>query len=253
MKSKLLILSDISGFTDCTWIKTYVDALNPYFHLTFYDSCELAGINRINVSKEEVHSQFINHGIDIAANKLKELETKEVRILAFSIGGTIAWKAGLKSLHINTLYAISSTRLRKEVKNPLCEIHLYYAEKDPFIPKDIWFESMGVEAEIIQNKQHKMYKTEAVAHRICMQIIKQNILEKICYTERVYDRINKKLSSSYSHKEIESFILAILQKTDSVFFTKTGKNYYVRNETNNIRITINSNTLRVITVDKMTK
>ncbi|MFO7657722.1 MAG: DUF3781 domain-containing protein [Bacteroidales bacterium] len=37
------------------------------------------------------------------------------------------------------------------------------------------------------------------------------------------------------------------------FFTKTGKNYYMTNTGNNIRITINSNIFRVITVDKIKK
>ena len=84
-----------------------------------------------------------------------------------------------------------------------------------------------------------------------MTVNKQKILENICYTKLVYERINKKLNVKFSKRQIEALILKVLSKTDKKFFTKTGKNYYVLNAENNIKITINSNTFRVITVDKI--
>lgn len=86
-----------------------------------------------------------------------------------------------------------------------------------------------------------------------MTRIKQKIIERLCYTDLVYERINKKLSTDISHDEIESFIDKILKKTDEKFYTKLGKNYYVTNTENDVRITINSNTFRVITVDEIKK
>ena len=80
---------------------------------------------------------------------------------------------------------------------------------------------------------------------------KQKIIEHHCYTELVYKRINKKLSSSFSNDQIEIFIKEALVSTDKMFFAKKGKNFYVTNSEKNIRITINSNTFRVITVDKI--
>ena len=84
-----------------------------------------------------------------------------------------------------------------------------------------------------------------------MHINKQEILENICYTELVYERINKKLNIQFSKKQIEVYIFKILKETDKIYFTKIGKNFYVMNTENNIRITINSNTFRIITVDKI--
>ena len=84
-----------------------------------------------------------------------------------------------------------------------------------------------------------------------MNVTKQEILESICYTELVYERINKKLNIKFSKKQIENYILEILKETDIIFFTRIGKNYYVTNSENNIRITINSNTFRIITVDRI--
>ena len=82
---------------------------------------------------------------------------------------------------------------------------------------------------------------------------KQKIIENICYTDLVYGRINKKLSTDLSNLQIELFIDKTLKMTDKKLFKKIGKNYYVTNSENNVRITINSNTFRAITVDKLIK
>lgn len=86
-----------------------------------------------------------------------------------------------------------------------------------------------------------------------MNINKQEILLNICYTELVYERINKKLNVKLSKRQIEEYISKILKETEENLFSKKGKNFYVTNTENNIRITINSNTFRVITVDKIKK
>lgn len=84
-----------------------------------------------------------------------------------------------------------------------------------------------------------------------MSINKQEILENICYTELVYERINKKLNTKFSKKQIEEFIFKFLKETEAKFYLKIGKNYYVANRKKNIKITINSNTFRIITVDRI--
>jgi len=40
-------------------------------------------------------------------------------------------------------------------------------------------------------------------------------------------------------------------ETEDKYYVKTGKNFYIRNKKYEIEITINSNTFRVITVDKI--
>ncbi|MCD4664968.1 MAG: DUF3781 domain-containing protein [Bacteroidales bacterium] len=84
-----------------------------------------------------------------------------------------------------------------------------------------------------------------------MSINKRKVLKNICYTELVYGRINKKLNIKFSKKQIEEFIFKILKETEEKFFSKIGKNLYVVNTENNITITINSNTFRIITVDRI--
>jgi hypothetical protein len=86
-----------------------------------------------------------------------------------------------------------------------------------------------------------------------MREIKARILDAYSYTELVYERINKKLNVNLSKNEVELFIAEILDNTNERDFVKRGKNYYVTNAQKNIRITINSNTFRIITVDKIKK
>ena len=82
-----------------------------------------------------------------------------------------------------------------------------------------------------------------------MNINKADILNNICYTDLVYERINLKLNKNLSKVEIEKMIFDILKNTNELQFQKIGKNIYVTNYDKNIILTINSNTCRIITVD----
>lgn len=84
-----------------------------------------------------------------------------------------------------------------------------------------------------------------------MILHKIQIIENICYTELVYGRINKKLKTNFTKSEIEKMILKILNDTEEKYYQKIGKNFYVSNSENNIKITVNSNTYRVITADRI--
>ena len=86
-----------------------------------------------------------------------------------------------------------------------------------------------------------------------MNNYKSEILRKICYTELVYGRINKKLNIELSKEKIEEFIMETISETDETKFKKIGKNIYITNNEKNIRLTINSYTNRIITVDKLNK
>ena len=82
---------------------------------------------------------------------------------------------------------------------------------------------------------------------------KNDILAKICYTELVYGRINKKLEIELSNDQIEKMISSIISETDETDFQKAGKNIYITNRFRNVRLTINAYTNRIITADKLNK
>lgn len=84
-----------------------------------------------------------------------------------------------------------------------------------------------------------------------MNNFKEVILNKICYTDLVYGRINKKLNLSLSNDAIEELIVEIIKETVASELNKIGKNIYISNHNKNIRLTINSFTNRIITADKL--
>lgn len=86
-----------------------------------------------------------------------------------------------------------------------------------------------------------------------MEDYKTEILDKICYTDLVYERINKKLNIQLSKDEIERMIYRIIEETDKEKFQKTGKNIYITNNYRDVRLTINSYTNRIITADRLNK
>lgn len=86
-----------------------------------------------------------------------------------------------------------------------------------------------------------------------MEDYKTEILNKICYTDHVYERINKKLNIQLPKVEIEKMIYEIIEETDNKKFQKIGKNIYITNNYKNVRLTINSYTNRIITADKLNK
>lgn len=86
-----------------------------------------------------------------------------------------------------------------------------------------------------------------------MKNYKKEIIDKICYTELVYRRINKKLKIDFTNDKIEELVLAIISETDEHKFIKNGKNIYITDNFRSIRLTINSYTNRIITADKLNK
>lgn len=86
-----------------------------------------------------------------------------------------------------------------------------------------------------------------------MGVTKTEILQKLCYTDLVYGRINKKLSCQLTNDEIKELIFKVITETKEEFFERKGKNVYITNCGQNIRITVNQNTFRVITVDLIAK
>ena len=171
MKPRLIILSDLFGLQKSAWKKHYIDSLKPHFDIQYYDCCELGNIDKYDFTEKTLHEQYLNSGVSLAVEKILKLEKNKVNILAFSIGGVIAWKAALQGLKIDHLFAISSTRLRHETNKPKGDIHLYFGENDYFVPEPTWFERMEIDSELFPFKDHNMYRESDFARTICKKII----------------------------------------------------------------------------------
>lgn len=174
MKPVLLILSDLWGKEKSEWTQFYTSHLSSIYTIKYYDSCELASVDKSIDREEKLHTQFVNGGIEKAVDSLVAQGHKHVDVLAFSVGGVIAWKAALSGLNINALFAVSSTRLRKETEKPNCHIQLFYGEDDPSKPEQTWYEQLELEEFIFPNSPHEMYRDKEVAKKICQEILAYN-------------------------------------------------------------------------------
>lgn len=174
-KPRLLLLSDLWGKEKSEWIIYYTSILENYFELKYYDCCDLGTINKSSYSEESLHHQFINGGIEKAVANLLQEEKEFISVLAFSIGGLIAWKAGLIGLKILNLYAISSTRLRYESEKPSGTIELFYGKNDIYKPSSTWFTKLELKENFFSNQEHELYKQKDFAERFCRIIVERII------------------------------------------------------------------------------
>lgn len=174
MKDRLIVISDMWGIENSQWLIHYTQILAEKFEVVIYDSCKLAGIDQSNCSQDHLHRQFVEGGIDRAVDQLIRLEQNSLNILAFSIGGLIAWKYGIKSERMTALTCVSSTRLRKETERPNGRIELYFGERDKFKPTLEWFGNMGLRYKVLADKGHELYYESEFAKDLSEKIIKEN-------------------------------------------------------------------------------
>ncbi|WP_320052385.1 hypothetical protein [uncultured Acetobacteroides sp.] len=170
MRRRLIILSDLWGVNKSQWVDLYLAELNSCFEVKYYDCCELGDVRKSVYTEEHLHHQFVSGGIERAVEKLTKLEPEHVAVLAFSIGGTIAWRFGLKTQRVDSMYCVSSTRLRFENTSPISSIALFYGEKDEHKPQQDWFRQMGIVPEIVKEGEHLIYAEPEFAKRLCKRI-----------------------------------------------------------------------------------
>ncbi|WP_348799778.1 alpha/beta hydrolase [Flavobacterium adhaerens] len=170
-KSRLLILSDLFGSKKLEWINYYIEKLEYSFDIQYYDVLKLGEIRTVDFDEKDIHSQFLENGIDKAVQNLLNHEKEKVFILGFSIGGTIAWKASLQGLKVLQLFAVSSTRLRYETQTPNCKLKLYFGEDDSNRPNTQWFLDLNVSNVILPNQNHQLYLEHEIIALICNEIL----------------------------------------------------------------------------------
>lgn len=173
MAEKLVIVSDMWGAKKGLWITSYLGYLQQYFDITFYDSQQLANLDLAVNSEENIHSAFVNGGIDTAVAHLLKKESAPCYYLGFSTGGTIIWNAAKKGLQVKSLYCVSATRIRMEQQKPYAPFTLLYGENDPAKPDNNWATNLGVEMELFPSFGHTLYTDEKVIRKVCLDLLEQ--------------------------------------------------------------------------------
>jgi pimeloyl-ACP methyl ester carboxylesterase len=177
-KRRLVVLSDLWGWERADWLTYYLDQLQGVYDITCYDSCSLGNVSTTDRNEATLHAQFMDGGLETAVSRLLELESaiasqdnRPVDVLAFSIGGTIAWKACLSGLEAHRIFALSSTRLRYETVLPAAGIYLYYGETDPYKPDEVWMRQMNLSCRIFPETGHLLYRESNFASQVCRDIL----------------------------------------------------------------------------------
>lgn len=173
MAQKLIVLSDMWGVKKGLWITSYFGYLQQYYDITFYDCQQLANLDVPICSEENIHQAFVNGGIDTAVKQLMRKESEPCHYLAFSTGGTIAYRAALAGLPMKSLTAISPTRIRYENKRPACDLSIVFGELDTFKPDEKWAKAVGVELQIMPNFGHQLYTDEKIIGQICLELLQK--------------------------------------------------------------------------------
>ncbi len=174
MSKRLVILSDIWGCKKGLWITSYLGYLQPYFDITFYDCRELGYVDMTVGSADDLHNAFLDGGMDAAVKELLKKEQEPAHYLAFCAGSTIAWKAALKGLPIQSLYAISPFGLRASLKKPDIPVHLLYGEYQNLTPEQIRSSEEGLILETIPKFGHELYTDEKIIQKVCLDLLERN-------------------------------------------------------------------------------
>lgn len=171
--AELLILSDLWGREKAEWIAFYTAILSDKYNITFLDICELGNVDKTVYTAKALHEQFVNGGADTAVKKVLELQDDYDAVLAFSMGGYIAWRAAMEGFAIKKLVAVSSTRLRLETLKPVEDTTLFYGVKDSNKPPQKWFNAMNISPVFIPNESHNFYREEKYVKMICEKLMRK--------------------------------------------------------------------------------
>jgi len=158
---KLIVISDMYGFQDDK-IPDHSNFEIEGWMIQHYDCRQISSIDK----NDNIHAQYLESGIEKGVEYLLENESDIDCIVAYSMGGTIAWKAIIKGLNVKHLIAVSATRLRLETEKPNCKLSLLYGADDGYQPTPEWFDHMKIIPEIYEHKNHEMYKEIEIKNRI---------------------------------------------------------------------------------------
>lgn len=157
MKKEIIIISDIWGAGNSTWLNNFQHELLGKYKIKFYDACRLGQIDINNYEEENLHQQFLDFGIENAVNNLIRIEKEPKIYITSSIGGVFVWQAALRGLPVDQLIAISPTRLRKETESPNIDFQLFFGKEDMNKPDLIWLEAFAKGKYSLVDGDHHIY------------------------------------------------------------------------------------------------
>lgn len=177
MAERLVVLSDMWGAKKGLWITSYLGYLQQYFDIVFYDSQQLADVDVLIHSPENIYEAFVNGGRDTAVAQLLRKENTPSHYLTFCAGGSIAWNAALKGLPMKSLYAVSPVNLHLEKERPNCPVTVLYGEYHKELPSKEWSIQQNQPFEVVPKFGHELYTDEKIIQKVCLHLL-ETMLKK---------------------------------------------------------------------------
>ena len=178
MAEKLVILSDLWGSKKGLWITSYLGYLQQYFDIQYYDTFQLADVDLMVCSSENLVKAFEGGGLETAVKQLMLKEKQPAHYLTFCCGGTVAWHAAHRGLPMKSLYALAPMNLPDEIPAPDCPVRLLYGERDQQIPEEEWAVNKGVALEVLPEFGHELYSDEKIIQKVCLTLLDAVIHKK---------------------------------------------------------------------------
>jgi pimeloyl-ACP methyl ester carboxylesterase len=178
MAEKLVILSDMWGSKKGLWITSYLGYLQQYFDIQFHDTQQLADVDLVVYTSENLYDAFKSGGRDYAVAQLLKKEKEPCHYLTFCAGGTVAWLAAQKGLPMKSLYAVSPIELPMEGSKPDCPVRLLYGGNDKDIPSSDWADKKEVSLEVLPHYGHELYSDEMIIQKVCLSLLESAIHKK---------------------------------------------------------------------------
>lgn len=177
MAERLVIISDMMGSRQGLWIASYLGYLQQYFDIVYYDSQELAGLDLIVKTRENMCQALLEGGYQTGVNQLLVREKTSSHYLTFCAGGTLVWKAALAGLPMKSLYAISPLWLEREAQKPGCSVQLMYGQHHQERPSEEWAMNLQVPMKVVENFGRDLYTDEKIIKKVCLDLLQGSVLK----------------------------------------------------------------------------
>lgn len=171
MAERLVVLSDMWGAKRGLWITSYLGYLQQYFEIVYYDSQELADLDRLSRAPDKICEALEAGGYERAVAQLLKKESVESHYLTFCAGGTIAWKAAAKGLPMKSLYAISPIWLHRQTDRPEVPVKLVFGEYMENRPSPAWAQNLQIPLEVIPKFGRELYSDEKIIDKVCLELL----------------------------------------------------------------------------------
>lgn len=152
---KLKIVSDINGVNEA--LQNFACGLaEKGFDVEILNSLSIGKITA--EKKEDRHKQFLDFGVENAVDYLTIQEDTNTHYIGFSIGGNIIWEAISRGMKAESLYCVSSTRLRYQESPLNVSTRLLYGNLDKYRPDDEKLDLISKgNFELFDNIGHEFY------------------------------------------------------------------------------------------------